>query len=869
MNSQNLKSIVLRSIIFLLLLISNINASGDFYAYYTKLPGNFEILEDYQEALFSKYSDLVIYFGEDGQVIFSRNTSYLPVWRTREGEYKFPEKFKRKGDGPAHRPDILSKYSHVRLIQQSVDTIIVHWRYFPEMENVEWDNVVEEYYTFTKDGQVIRTIQKGTPRTDEWKNKKNRIIQRLKLKKDKISFIKESKPKEAQRNTMPVVKHIADRPGEPDLISYFDFEKRGSIDDGFAVDKISAKKYQIMGYTVLRKQSISGQSLQFDGYYSGITLEDFEISETNSQFTVQGWIALRAYPFDWAPLIQQSEWNEKGFYLGVDKNGYPGFHLAVDKKWISLIDSTQIPLFRWHHLAAVYNHSEELVSLYINGENIETRPVVQKIKFSDSPMTIGLNRQKMPAIEGRIRRGKWPSLFGVDGLVDEVKVYDVALSSEKISAEYKKMNQSNLKVSDPSITKRDLPVNPENKTASRFEAVYKTLEYYPTWDNLWRIGEYADIVIDFDLLPTNLVFWRGTSYGPYFVTENGKWIGDQSNEDYRLLEHPGEAEGCLEHMSDKQCRHSHVRIIENTDARIQIHWRYGLVDSRYLFSPRNDGWGSWSDEYWTIYPDGIAIRHLARGKVFGDGWVETMFLSAPGTKPENNTELEAITLINDEGKESILSWEDDSPRGVFENTVITQVNTKSRFRMFNIYPTESSVEVFSGHSRRSPFHWWNHWPVSQITSDGRGARAADRLAHSSLLWGNPNGDFLLYGITDKKPSQLISLAKSWNNPPQLKNIKGFTKSSYVQAERAYHINAASNQISFTIEASEDSPLVNPSFIINNWDAKTVKIEINEKEYSQGKQFRYGNNYDTSGKRYKIIWLDMERSTPVSFIIENK
>jgi hypothetical protein len=246
-----------------------------------------------------------------------------------------------------------------------------------------------------------------------------------------------------------------------------------------------------------------------------------------------------------------------------------------------------------------------------------------------------------------------------------------------------------------------------------------------------------------------------------------------------------------------------------------------------------------------------------------------MFLSAPGTKPEDNTELEAITLINDEGKESILSWEDDSPRGIFENTVITQVNTKSRFRMFNIYPTESSAEVFSGHSRRSPFHWWNHWPVSQITSDGRGARAADRLAHSSLLWGNPNGDFLLYGITDKKPSQLISLAKSWNNPPQLNNEKGFEKSSYVQSERAYHINAASSQISFTIEASEDSPLVNPSFIINNWDAKTVKIEINEKEYSQGKQFRHGNNYDTSGKRYTIIWLDMERSTPVSFIIENK
>ena len=87
------------------------------------------------------------------------------------------------------------------------------------------------------------------------------------------------------------------------------------------------------------------------------------------------------------------------------------------------------------------------------------------------------------------------------------------------------------------------------------------------------------------------------------------------------------------------------RIIENTDARIVVHWRYGLVDSRYIFAPRNEGWGGWTDEYWTIYPDGVAIRDVARGIVFGDGWVETMFLSPPGTKPEENVEIDAISIL--------------------------------------------------------------------------------------------------------------------------------------------------------------------------------------------------------------------------------
>lgn len=39
-------------------------------------------------------------------------------------------------------------------------------------------------------------------------------------------------------------------------------------------------------------------------------------------------------------------------------------------------------------------------------------------------------------------------------------------------------------------------------------------------------------------------------------------------------------------------------------------------------------------------------------------------------------------------------------------------------------------EIIEEHSI---FPWWNHWPASQITSDGRSAHAADRLAHSSLI----------------------------------------------------------------------------------------------------------------------------------------
>ena len=160
---------------------------------------------------------------------------------------------------------------------------------------------------------------------------------------------------------------------------------------------------------------------------------------------------------------------------------------------------------------------------------------------------------------------------------------------------------------------------------------------YETWDNIWRVSNHPDILVGFDELPCRVVFWRGTSYGPILVTENGKWVGDQSSENYRMVEDAGEAEGCCEHMSDKQCRHSHVRLVENTDARVVVHWRYGLVDSRYYFVKADNGWGDWADEYWTIYPDGVAVRHLARGKTWYDSWVETMFFSEPGTMLQNSS----------------------------------------------------------------------------------------------------------------------------------------------------------------------------------------------------------------------------------------
>ena len=107
--------------------------------------------------------------------------------------------------------------------------------------------------------------------------------------------------------------------------------------------------------------------------------------------------------------------------------------------------------------------------------------------------------------------------------------------------------------------------------------------------------------------------------------------------------------GCMEHMSDTQCRSSRVAIIESNDARVVVNWRYLQMDVKFRQNdlPDNTGFGEWGNELYYIYPDGVTVRKVLPGE---GGWQETIFLSEPGTRPEDNVELAAATLLNMKGE---------------------------------------------------------------------------------------------------------------------------------------------------------------------------------------------------------------------------
>ncbi|UCF43553.1 MAG: LamG domain-containing protein [Planctomycetota bacterium] len=655
----------------------------------------------------------------------------------------------------------------------------------------------------------------------------------------------------------------------------FDEGKKDAVLDG-----ASGRRAKIEGnFKYVR--GVRGKAIKFDGFTSRIVRKASEGPELDDSFTIEAWLALGAYPWNWSPIVSQAEHDEKGYYFGIDSQGRFGLGVKVGEEWVEckseireelkgkVGEKVDLDLRRWYHVAGVYESGEGM-RIYKDGKEVGRVSAAAKVRFArELDILIGRNRRPMAPTHPVRTWATYPSWYSFDGIMDEVKIYGRALSGEEITKAYKSVRPRH----KPEFASRAFPTAPER---GRFGAFYTRLKYYDEWDALWRVGDEPDMVVEFDELPINVMFWRGSRYSPCWVTENGKWMADQSRETGENWDVPRPREevptGCCEHMSDAQCRFSHVRLIESSDARVVIHWRYALIDVLYRQSgvDPTTGWGYWGDEYYTIYPDGVGTRNLVPGT---GGWQETIFFSAPGTRPEDNCELEAITLVNLKGESRSYSWEHGYPEFDLEKALIQMTNLKAKYRPFMIFRPGSDMEVFNVEVRPeySHFPWWNHWPVAQVISDGRHAQAADRMAHSSLAWGGPRDNVAIYGMTDKPAVSLVSLAKSWIYPAELK-VRGsnFVSEGYNYRERAYIVNRkkGGSNLECELVASAESPLVNPAFVIKNWGKADAILKVDGNKIKRGRKFRLGHRHGLEGSDL-IVWVRYESGSDTEFAFEAK
>jgi len=649
---------------------------------------------------------------------------------------------------------------------------------------------------------------------------------------------------------------------EKGLVAQWSFQQTS---DNTTVESVSGQIDEIGGFASFLP-GVEGTALRFDGYTTSVTQNHRRLPDVHDAFSVETWVVLNTYPWNWVPVLDEEDSHQGGYEFSIDAAGHFAIEASIDGVWQRCVSQVTLPLKRWQHIAATFDPVRGM-TLYLNGKPAGRLDIHGHLTQPAHHPDLLIGRVRDAVLPACYLHPKISVWYSLDGLLDELKLFDGALSPAEVEQDFAAVHPP----AGLALPWQQLPSGPPG--AGTFGAFYTTLHYEPAWDRLWRLGPKSDVVVRFDNSPGRLVFWHGLGFIPAWVTENGKWYTDEF-----LEQGHGGGVGVYdaEPMSDKQTRYSHVNILESTPARVVVHWRYALADVLYhgSFQDPLSHWFDWADEYWTVYPDGIAVRKqvLHSSHLKGHEWQETIVVDQPGTRPEDNIQTSALTLENMQGETKTYSWlphppqKLDTPAGAN----IQIVNLKSQWKPFQIVaPKGVYFTSYRGEASNSMFEWWNHWPVALIPSSGRCAIAPDRAGHSSLShihWGTYSEDastevkLLMDGITNQPPAALLPLAESWLSAPALDVVRGaLTSEGYDQAQRAYVLTATA-AIQKPIEVRFAGAIYHPALVIHGWMGPEPAVRLDGRALPSGKQLRMGI---VPGLRENklVVWLDVQSQQP--------
>lgn len=661
------------------------------------------------------------------------------------------------------------------------------------------------------------------------------------------------------------------------------------ITDGKVIDDVSGARDAVEGYRS-SAAGVSGRALKLDGYTTRIVRHRDAAPAITGGLTVDGWVALAAYPWNAAPIVGHIDAHRAGYFFGIGARGELILRLMLDGRWRTAESPEYaVPLRRWTHVAATYDRSAGL-TLYVDGKSVGVLAIevstyrggrgltgnIQQARGAD--LLIGMDEQPRQPTDWHRDLGTQPAWYSLDGLLDEIRIFDVPLAAAAIA----RAASAHERPSEPALGPRVMPAGPPGP--GRFGAYHTRLGYYDEWESLWQVGPDPDILVRFDRSPARLVFWRGTQYGPAWVTENNLWMADQSVEGY-------DRDFTWEHMNDKHNRYSHVRVVEQSDARVVVHWRYAPVNVR------NELWnidektrnGTWIDEYYYVYPDAMGVRQVtwrSDRMTTPVQFQESIPLAHPGQLQGDVVNPDYVTVGNLRGETQAFAYVANPPaegsKRVPDNLTIQMHNLKSTQKPFIIFEPGNKMGYLRDMDIRALSRpgSGNHWPVAQIPSDGRTSQASDGASHflgfpiSSPVrhkgadereWWNA-----LYGMTDKPFSELVLLARSWSTPPELRVKNGaFAVSGYNRAERAYGLKRNGRESAAPLEAeliaSPQSPARNVAFVIEDWGNTGAALKIDGKAVPRGTRFRYGVRQTLTGADL-VGWVELGADRPVTIVI---
>ncbi|MEO0252258.1 MAG: hypothetical protein ABIM44_08515 [candidate division WOR-3 bacterium] len=423
-------------------------------------------------------------------------------------------------------------------------------------------------------------------------------------------------------------------------------------------------------------------------------------------------------------------------------------------------------------------------------------------------------------------------------------------------------------------------------------------------------GVHGDSIIVEPEVKWRFIFWQGAQYvacmdlgGEVWFTP--EWLETNSPEDFH----------CYEPIMDKRCKYSYAKVLETGPARVRVKWHYACCNVKYEIFHGNTE----ADEYYSIYPDGIAVRKLVAwpGDLndFGGNpnfWqvLEYILINGAGTRPDKIVDKdEAFIFMNEKGERITFKWplptEDRIPLCKLHPEIkdwkiyIGKIKLRDRPSPFvafikdpRFFPYKPCIYCYGDHPFFGLFHAnaiWKHWPASPMENFVLAVEAEEEEwgkipTHTSFLDCNytsipadvpPKGCnwlFLVGASEDSNDDQIIDIVKSWAFPAKIQTGYESRRLSwglqygpilyegYCYSERSYVFRLeGAKKLKFTLLPTEKA--INPVFKVENWYDKEPTIFLG-KEKLDRESFRWQFNGHSL-----LIWVKREITAPTEITIE--
>lgn len=219
--------------------------------------------------------------------------------------------------------------------------------------------------------------------------------------------------------------------GQAKLATHFPMEIRS----GQIVEEVSGTRTAVKGnFPAESAPGAVGNAVLFDGYSSRV---DFPLGallpQGSTKMTLSAWVALPAYPIieidtdtseQTAIVSCVDDAAKQGFGFFVGFNGHYSFKGYVGGWPIEMKVATPLTLNTWHNLTAVLDCESRTARLYDNGVEVASGRCTGTMRYDGG--TLHMGQSKASRMAGPFE------LMSYLGLIDEVKIWDEAISADEI-----------------------------------------------------------------------------------------------------------------------------------------------------------------------------------------------------------------------------------------------------------------------------------------------------------------------------------------------------------------------------------------------------------------------------------------------------